>query len=67
VVHSQWVAHWSYAPFRLYASFVRLFSKNVTSASSVNQDRVGVHWYANILYTLGQYILPNRMLYNAVL
>jgi hypothetical protein len=25
-----------------------------------------VHWYANILYALAKYILPNAMLYNTV-
>jgi hedgehog protein len=66
VVDSQWIAQWSYAPFRIYASFMRLFSKSVTSARSANQGPVGVHWYASILYTIAQYILPNSMLYNTV-
>lgn len=64
VIDSQSIAHWSYAPFRLYASFLRLFSNGVSSARSVRQAPVGVHWYANILYTVAQYILPNRMLHS---
>lgn len=66
VIDSQWIAQWSYAPFRLYASFTKLFSKNMTSSRPVSQAPVGVHWYANILYTLAQYILPNTMLYSTV-
>lgn len=66
VIDSQRIAQWSYAPFRLYASFTKLFSKNMTSSRSVSQAPVGVHWYANILYTLAKYILPNTMLYNTV-
>ena len=65
VVDSQWVAQWSYAPFRIYANFMRLFSENVTT-TSVSQRPVGVHWYANILYAIAQYVLPNSMLYNTV-
>lgn len=66
VVDSQWIAQWSYAPFRIYASFVRFFSKSVTSARSANQVPVGVHWYASILYTIAEYVLPNSMLYNTL-
>ena len=67
VVDSQWIAQWSYAPFRIYASFMRLFRENVTAtARSVSQRPVGVHWYANILYAIAQYILPNSMLYSTV-
>jgi hedgehog protein len=65
VVDSQWIAQWSYVPFRIYASFMRLFSENVT-ARSVSQRPVGVHWYANILYAIAQYVLPNNMLYSTV-
>lgn len=66
VVDSQSIAHWSYAPFRLYTSFLSLISKNVSSARSVSQAPIGVHWYANILYTVAQYILPNRMLHSFI-
>ncbi|XP_021928803.1 sonic hedgehog protein isoform X1 [Zootermopsis nevadensis] len=66
VVDSQSIAHWSYAPFRLYKSFLSLISKNVSSARSVSQAPIGVHWYANILYTVAQYILPNRMLHSFI-
>jgi hedgehog protein len=66
VVDSQSIAHWSYAPFRLYASFLRLFSKSVLSVRSISEAPVGVHWYANILYTVAKHILPNRMLHNTI-
>jgi hedgehog protein len=66
VVDSQSIAHWSYAPFRLYASFLRLFSKSVSSVRSISEAPVGVHWYANILYTVAKHILPNRMLHNTI-
>lgn len=66
VIDRQWIAQWAYAPFRLYASFTKIFSKNMTSTRSASQVPVGVHWYANILYTLAQYILPDTMLYNTV-
>ena len=60
VVDSQWIAHLAYAPFRLYTNFRQSVLRLVTSRSDAQE---GVHWYARILYSVAQYMLPRRMLY----
>ncbi|PSN47519.1 Sonic hedgehog protein A [Blattella germanica] len=68
VVDSQWIAHWAYAPFRLYTNFkesvLRLVSvvlqRDMTTSRATSQ---GVHWYAKILYTVAQWVLPSHLLY----
>ena len=45
VVDSQWIAKCSYAPLRIYASFMRLFSKSVTSVRSAKS---GTSWRAPV-------------------
>ncbi|XP_069681822.1 sonic hedgehog protein [Periplaneta americana] len=60
VVDSQWLAHLTYAPFRLMASVRNLVGGNDT----VSYDApVGVHWYAKALYALAQFVLPGALLY----
>lgn len=56
------IAHWSFAPLRLihYLS-ASLWGSHVTHNATI-QD--GVHWYADALYTLGEYVISKNMWYS---
>ena len=51
VVDSQWVAHTAFAPLRLLNS---IWPQN-------NKVIEGVHWYANSLYSLAEYVMPRHL------
>ena len=53
VVDSQWVAHMAFAPLRLLTS---IWPQN-------NNNRIddGVHWYANSLYSLAEFVMPRHL------
>ncbi|KAL1132703.1 hypothetical protein AAG570_010655 [Ranatra chinensis] len=52
VVESQSLAHYAFAPVRIY-----------TNAKHSFHTQVGVHWYAKFLYDLSDYVLPSGMIY----
>lgn len=70
VIDSQTIAHWAFAPFRLYVnvweSLTRLWLV-VTSPSSAWRVRnehsspppLGIHPYARFLYVLSDYVVPD--------
>ena len=51
VVDSQWVAHTAFAPLRIFSS---IWPQN-------NKVIEGVHWYANSLYSLAEYVMPRHL------
>ncbi|XP_014665414.1 PREDICTED: sonic hedgehog protein A-like [Priapulus caudatus] len=70
VINSQAVAHWAFAPVRLYYNWKDFLRKLGTSSrgdavhrepASIPQD--GIHWYASFLYNLAHLVLPDAMLY----
>ncbi|XP_066994921.2 sonic hedgehog protein [Anabrus simplex] len=61
VVSSHRLAHWTFAPIRMFASLRAMISSTPKTAPAAGTS--GVHWYASFLYSLAQYVLPGRMLY----
>lgn len=75
-IDSQSLADWSFLPLRLALNvekaFVRLWdilskplgawsSNSVISVTSSRTIPVGVHWYAKMLYTMGDYLVPSHL------
>lgn len=72
VVDSQSIAHWSFAPVRMFINiqegFERLWhivGKPMTgwelSASKSTIPDDGEYWYAKILYSLAEYLIPSHL------
>uniref|UniRef100_A0A1I8MN98 Hedgehog protein n=3 Tax=Musca domestica TaxID=7370 RepID=A0A1I8MN98_MUSDO len=53
VVNSQSLAHWTYAPMRLWAML-----KSYIPSTSTAQMQNGVHWYGRTLYGIKNYLVP---------
>ena len=53
VVDSQWVAHMAFAPLRLLNS--------ILPQNNNNRIDDGVHWYANSLYSLAEFVMPRHL------
>ncbi|VEN46029.1 unnamed protein product [Callosobruchus maculatus] len=74
-VDSQQIPHWAYLPFRITSNLrhgmMRIWcvlNRPWRSWSTTSVERqakqeyvVGVHWYAKLLYTLGEYLIPWRL------
>ena len=67
VISSQSLAHWGLAPMRLWCTLQswmpakgQLHSAQVKSApkDATAQQQNGIHWYANALYKVKDYVLP---------
>lgn len=66
IVNSQTLAHWSLAPMRMWSALKERFSPSSSSSapsmgrcsSQTAELQNGVHWYANALYSVKDYILP---------
>lgn len=73
VVGSQSLAHWSFLPARLWANAVQALSfawRSLTmpmraASQPAYPQPVGIHWYAKILYSCAEYILPSSWLYTS--
>lgn len=76
VIKSHYLAHLVYGPLRLYhnfqLSFRRLWESILkpllifTSHSNYRKNEsVGIHWYANVLFSIAEYILPPTMMYGS--
>lgn len=73
VVNSHSLAHFVYGPLRLYhnfeLSFKRLWESMfkpflvVKHSQERSTAKIGIHWYANFLYDLAEYVLPSSLLY----
>lgn len=73
IIDSQSVAHWSFAPLRLALNLKhgmlrlwQLIGRPVTGWSvSTEPSRAlpnqGTHWYAKVLYTVGEYLIPSHL------
>ncbi|TMW48651.1 hypothetical protein DOY81_006281 [Sarcophaga bullata] len=55
VVESQTLAHWSLMPMRVWSAIKERFSKTTASTSDLQN---GVHWYAQTLYKVKNYLVP---------
>ncbi|KAL0270514.1 UNVERIFIED_CONTAM: hypothetical protein PYX00_007904 [Menopon gallinae] len=75
VVNSHSLAHFVYGPLRFYHNFEMSLKRMWESAfkpfvilKNNAQERsneiIGIHWYANFLYSLAERILPSEMLYS---
>ena len=60
VVDSQFTAHAAFAPVRLYESAKRGLSKLFFEDGEVEAQN-GVHWYADVLYSMARVFLPNHL------
>jgi len=71
------VAHWAFAPVRLYHNVVRSLvhlwktlsvatppSAAAAKMADADADQVGIHWYASVLYRIAKYVLPSHLVYN---
>jgi hedgehog protein len=59
LVNSQSLAHISFMPYRAVNSLLGLFTNDAPTRSRQN----GIHWYAQSLYAIKDYILPSSYLY----
>lgn len=71
LVNSQSLAHISFLPFRTVKSISNFFSffspSSSTSLRALSRNsQSGIHWYANALYKLKDYVLPNNYLYDTL-
>nr|CAD7463531.1 unnamed protein product [Timema tahoe] len=76
VVNNPSLAHLALAPVRIYTNLrdgvlriLLVLSRPLSCHPNQQPVRpntipVGVHWYANMLYTFSQYVLPAQMLYS---
>lgn len=60
LVNSQSLAHWGFVPFRIVNYIKDWFSDNSLEESRQS----GVHWYANALYKMKDYVLPSDWIYH---
>lgn len=66
VISSQSLAHWGLAPMRLWYTLQSLVpgkgqlrsTKANTAKDATAQQQNGLHWYANALYKVKDYVLP---------
>lgn len=67
VISSQSLAHWGLAPMRLWYTLqslvpgkeqLRSSTKANTAKDATAQQQNGLHWYANALYKVKDYVLP---------
>lgn len=77
VIKSHNLAHIVYGPLRLYhnfrVSFRRLWESTLKPFSLIKSfDRDasreaanGIHWYANVLFAVAEYVLPPKMMYGS--
>nr|XP_033787507.1 sonic hedgehog protein-like [Geotrypetes seraphini] len=57
-------AHWAFAPLRAgYWIFSLIFPKDYSLFSSTSSQGDGIHWYSQILYQLGTWVLGNDNLH----
>lgn len=73
IIDSQSIAHWSFAPLRLALNLkhgmLRLWQLigrpvtgwSVSSEPSRALPNQGTHWYAKVLYTVGEYLIPSHL------
>lgn len=69
LVNSQSLAHISFMPFRTFKSISNWFSSSEQQPQNqqlARNSQNGIHWYANALYKLKDYVLPNNYLYNSL-
>lgn len=74
LIHSQTIAHYSFAPFRLYFNMKESFARfwillsSPVSAWSVSAHKtftppLGIHPYARFLYSFSDYVLPTTLFF----
>ena len=55
-IDSQETAHWAFAPMRLLWSLNLLPTDQVSTA-----QHIGIHWFADKLYSVAEQVMPNRL------
>jgi len=64
VVEDQELAHWAFAPVRFahwLSGLLRQREKGAAAAAAVRAD--GVHWYSDVMYRLGTWVLDARAMH----
>lgn len=61
LVDSQSIAHWSFMPYRFINKITHWLSQEDEPAIP---RRSGIHWYAQFLYSIKDYVLPSSMQYH---
>lgn len=70
LVNSQSLAHITFMPFRTIKTISNWFSSKPQSNSlqqvqrTEGSEKNGIHWYAKTLYRIGDFVLPEKYLYN---
>ncbi|KAG5673030.1 hypothetical protein PVAND_003108 [Polypedilum vanderplanki] len=66
LVNSQTLAHISFMPFRTFKTIEHWFNsgrnQNSIDSKSISKQN-GIHWYANALYKVKDFVLPDKYLY----
>ncbi|XP_063706241.1 protein hedgehog [Culicoides brevitarsis] len=68
VIESQTIAHWSFAPYRLFNNVWKLFKpisnqKDKISRLTNKLHQNGINWYAKALYSIKDIFLPTDWIY----
>ncbi|XP_013106943.1 protein hedgehog [Stomoxys calcitrans] len=58
IINSQSLAHWTYAPMRLWSTIKSLMPHSKEGKDSTAQLQNGVHWYGKALYGVKNYVVP---------
>lgn len=68
LIDSQLLAHLSFVPWRTYNTISHWFSWSANSRSTPSSLSLprenGIHWYAKLLYSIKDYVIPSNMLYH---
>jgi hedgehog len=65
LVNSQSLAHISFMPFRTIKTISNWFSSDRQQLQRrAGSKQNGIHWYAEALYTIKDYVLPEKFVYN---
>ncbi|EEB10091.1 hypothetical protein, conserved [Pediculus humanus corporis] len=65
VIKSHNLAHLVYGPLRLYHNFQLSFKRLWENTLKPKTIKGGIHWYANVLFTVAEYVLPSSMMYGS--
>ena len=62
------IAHWSFAPFRMLRYIQELFTDSHPETNSTlitSPPQHGIHWYAEILHKIGEYVVHKDLWYDS--
>nr|ADK38669.1 hedgehog [Platynereis dumerilii] len=63
------IAHWSFAPYRMFSYVQALFNTdsqiNTNSSAVTSPPQHGIHWYAEVLHKIGEYVVHKDLWYDS--